>query len=278
MNPLLEYCGLPPVHILESDEDGLHENHDYLHPLHFAEPRWWNWIWDLEERAIAAGVHTDDDAFATMFEHEEPDLLAFDPLIGSTVVALVRAGAHPVSSCRGGVGHAEAYPLVAFWCPAARLPLIQKVADETGVELYGFHGEHPGLVVSHDEDIHALRRFAKKLAQRTANAARVIGSRRASGPRRSWTDNELLICLELYRRLGDNRNNHPELMRIAKLLGRSTAAIRMRLASFASLDPDNPREGLAGAGVRARVLWEIYSGNDQALQRAARDAQRCIEQ
>lgn len=267
-NPLLEYCGLPPASIYLC-EDGLHENHDFFHPGHFAEPIYWDLIWDLEERAIAAGVHEDWEAFHEMFESEDPDLICLDPLIGSTVVALARAGAIPVSSCCGREGHAEDYPLVAFWCPAARLPLIQKVADETGVELYGFDGKHPGLVVSHDDDIHVMRRFAYKLAKRTANAARVVGSRRATGPSRKWSDDELVVCLELYRRLGTIGSSHPELAAIADLLGRSKASIRMRLSNFASLDPDNPQEGLEGAGERARVLWDIYRDQPEALRRDA---------
>jgi len=265
MNPLLEYCGLPPASVFLC-EDGFHENHDFFHPGHFAEPIYWDLIWDLEERAIAAGVHEDSDAFLERFEREDPDLICLDPLIGSTVVALVRAGALPVSSCCGRDGHAEDHPLVAFWCPAERLPLIQKVAGETGVELYGFDGEHPGLVVSHDDDIQALRRFACKLAQRTAKAARVVGSRRSTGPSRNWSDDELVVCLELYRRVGTIGNRHPELVEVANLLGRSPASIRMRLANYASLDPENPQKGLDSAGPNARNVWNRYVGNDQALE------------
>ncbi len=275
MNPLLEYCGLPPEWHFRVG-DGLHENHDFFHPGHFAEPIYWDLIWDIEERAIAAGVHEDGDAFYEMFESEDPDLICLDPLIGSTVVALVRAGAMPVSSCCGSEGHAENYPLVAFWCPAKRLPLIQRIAAVSGVSLDSFDGKYPGLVVYHEDDIHVMRKFAQKLAKRTAGVRRPPKPIRARGAGQQWSVDELIVTFDFYRRAGAVPIHHPELNEIAGLLRRSPAAVRRRLLQFASLDSENPCKGLAGAGREVQQCWDAFHDCRIGLEDAAEQSWECF--
>jgi hypothetical protein len=79
--------------------------------------------------------------------------------------------------------------------------------------------------------------------------------------RRPWNRDELLIAGLLYCRIpfGRFHSSNPEIVRVAKALGRTPSALAMKLSNLASVDPtfrSSGRTGLAGASRNDRTLWE----------------------
>ena len=79
--------------------------------------------------------------------------------------------------------------------------------------------------------------------------------------RTAWTRPQLLVAFSLYCRLpfGKISSRHPEIIRISSLLGRTPAALSMKLGNIASLDPaitSTGRSGLGNASANDRTMWE----------------------
>ncbi len=84
----------------------------------------------------------------------------------------------------------------------------------------------------------------------------------------SWTRDELILALDLYKRIGLARESHPEVQELSRTLRelvplaeqvdpatfRTPSSIVLRLANFAHLDPD----GTGGVAAGARVDEEIW--------------------
>ena len=94
-----------------------------------------------------------------------------------------------------------------------------------------------------------------------------------------WTRDQLLVTFALYCRLPFGRLHHrnPEIMAVAEAIGRTPAALAMKLTNIASLDPEitsTGRRGLTGASLADRAMWnEMHSDweafaieSEQALQ------------
>jgi len=83
----------------------------------------------------------------------------------------------------------------------------------------------------------------------------------AAGKR--WTKEELLIALNVYRKLnfGQLHARNPVIIQLAEKLGRPPGSIAMKLCNFASLDPvltASGRKGLEGASSLDRELWQNF--------------------
>jgi len=83
----------------------------------------------------------------------------------------------------------------------------------------------------------------------------------AAGKR--WTKEELLIALNVYRKLnfGQLHARNPVIIQLAEKLGRPPGSIAMKLCNFASLDPvltASGRKGLEGASTLDRELWHEF--------------------
>ena len=99
-----------------------------------------------------------------------------------------------------------------------------------------------------------------------------------------WDDEELKLVLNLYIKLpfGKIHTSTPEVLEMAKLLGRTASSVAIRLANFASCDPNQQARGIqgmpAGKG-RCLPIWELYHSDPESfiyeteLQLAARRRQ-----
>ncbi len=88
--------------------------------------------------------------------------------------------------------------------------------------------------------------------------------------RRSWTRDELIAAFNLYCRLrfGQCHSRNPDVIELAELLGRTPAAVAMKLVNFASLDPAHRSRGVQGLGNAARLdrqIWDEFSQNWEEL-------------
>lgn len=85
-----------------------------------------------------------------------------------------------------------------------------------------------------------------------------------------WTREELILAFNLYLKLpfGKMHQRTPEIVALAKLLGRTPSSISMRLGNFASCDPHLQARGVGGlkGGMnQVRPIWEEFYENQEAL-------------
>ncbi len=78
--------------------------------------------------------------------------------------------------------------------------------------------------------------------------------------RRNWSRDELIIAFNLYSRIpfGTINSRNPELVELARLLGRTVGSVALKLANFARLDPALQRRGVKGLSHGARGDEEVW--------------------
>lgn len=82
-----------------------------------------------------------------------------------------------------------------------------------------------------------------------------------------WTRDQLLIALRLYMRMpfGKLHRGNPEIIALAKVIGRTPSALGMKACNFAALDPDLDRKGLSSVSQADRLIWNEFIANPEAL-------------
>ncbi|BAN34853.1 restriction endonuclease [Sulfuricella denitrificans skB26] len=81
-----------------------------------------------------------------------------------------------------------------------------------------------------------------------------------------WSKEQLKLAFHLYCQLpfGRLHSRNPEIIQLAKLIGRTPGAVAMKLVNFASLDPaitSTGRAGLGNAGSLDKEVWaEFHAG------------------
>ena len=99
-------------------------------------------------------------------------------------------------------------------------------------------------------------------------------------PRRDWTRDELIVAFNLYCRIPFGRIHirNPEVIALAKALGRTPSSVSWKLANFARLDPALKMRKIKGAshGSKAEeIVWNEFKDNWDAL---AFESQRLLAQ
>ncbi len=94
----------------------------------------------------------------------------------------------------------------------------------------------------------------------------------ASAPssRSAWTTDQLKLAFYFYCQtsFGKLHRRNPDILRLAKLLGRTPSALAMKLVNFASLDPSitaTGRKGLSGASKQDRAIWNQFHADWEGL-------------
>lgn len=85
-----------------------------------------------------------------------------------------------------------------------------------------------------------------------------------------WTDDEMIVVLDLYFKLpfGRLNRNTPEVKALAKLIGRTDNSVALRLVNYAACDPyiiETGRHGMTSGRKRCLPFWNHYSNNKEAL-------------
>jgi len=88
--------------------------------------------------------------------------------------------------------------------------------------------------------------------------------------RRAWSYDETVVALGLYFQVTFSRTNmnHPEIIRVAKILGRTPSAVAMKVINFARFDPTLRVEGIRGLAHGAKMeadVWNAYVGKMDEL-------------
>ena len=76
----------------------------------------------------------------------------------------------------------------------------------------------------------------------------------------NWTKKELLLAIKLYTELpfGKLHGRNPEIIALAKLLGRTPGSVGMKLGNLASLDESILQKGLGNASELDEEMWKTY--------------------
>lgn len=85
-----------------------------------------------------------------------------------------------------------------------------------------------------------------------------------------WTREQLKLTFHFYCQtpFGKLHSRNPEIIQLAKLIGRSPDALAMKLVNFASLDPSiisSGRSGLKGASRLDREIWDEFNADWEGL-------------
>ncbi len=85
-----------------------------------------------------------------------------------------------------------------------------------------------------------------------------------------WTNEQLKLAFHLYCQLpfGKLHSRNPEIVELAKLIGRTSSAVAMKLVNFASLDPaitSTGRSGLGNASSLDREIWDEFHADWEGL-------------
>jgi putative restriction endonuclease len=88
--------------------------------------------------------------------------------------------------------------------------------------------------------------------------------------RQKWSRKELIIAFNLYCKtpFGRIHNRNPQIIELARAIGRSPSAVSWKLANFARLDPSLQQRSLSGAlhGSKADIeVWQEFSNDWEGL-------------
>lgn len=88
--------------------------------------------------------------------------------------------------------------------------------------------------------------------------------------RKLWSREELILVFNLYLKLpfGKMHTRTPEIIEMAKLIGRTVNSIAIRLTNFAACDPyhqDRGVKGMVGEVKQCQPIWDEFFGNKELL-------------
>lgn len=91
---------------------------------------------------------------------------------------------------------------------------------------------------------------------------------------RKWTREQSILALYLYRQIpmGQIHSRNKQIEEISKLIGRTPAALAMKMCNFAHLDPIMQRQGIIGLSNGSRLdkeIWQEFSSNYYKLANEA---------
>lgn len=94
--------------------------------------------------------------------------------------------------------------------------------------------------------------------------------------RRNWSRNELILAFNLYCKtpFGRLHERNPDVIELAKLIGRTPGAVSWKLVNFASLDPALWKRGISGASHSSRVDQEVWDEFNHDWDRLAFESER----
>ncbi len=82
-----------------------------------------------------------------------------------------------------------------------------------------------------------------------------------------WTRDEHLIALRIYlgTPFGRLHGRNPEIIEVARAIGRTPNAVAMKTTQFANLDPDLDRRGLSNTSAADREVWAEFTANPEQV-------------
>lgn len=87
---------------------------------------------------------------------------------------------------------------------------------------------------------------------------------------RNWTREEEIIVFNLYCKIPFQRSskNHPDVINVAKLIGRTPSAVNMKIGNFGSFDETLKKQGISGLTNSSKLdkeIWDEFNENWDVL-------------
>jgi putative restriction endonuclease len=84
--------------------------------------------------------------------------------------------------------------------------------------------------------------------------------------RENWTKEQTIVALNLYCKIPFNKvgSSHPDIIRIAKIIGRSPNSVKMKIGNFGSFDPELKKRGIVGLGNTSKldeIVWNEFNSD-----------------
>jgi putative restriction endonuclease len=78
---------------------------------------------------------------------------------------------------------------------------------------------------------------------------------------KSWNREELILAFELYCRIPFQKTkaNNPEVVDLAKMIGRTPASVARKLGNFGAFDPALQKQKIRGLTHTSKLDWEIWN-------------------
>ena len=88
--------------------------------------------------------------------------------------------------------------------------------------------------------------------------------------RENWTREQTIVALNLYCKIPFNKVNstHTDIIRIAKIIGRTPNSVKMKIGNFGSFDLDLKKRGIVGlsnASKLDKLVWDEFNDNWESL-------------
>jgi len=85
-----------------------------------------------------------------------------------------------------------------------------------------------------------------------------------------WTKKQTIIAFNLYCKIPFQKasSNNPDIIRIAKIIGRSANSVKMKIGNFGNFDPDLKKKGIVGLSNTSKLdkeVWDEFNGNWERL-------------
>lgn len=98
-----------------------------------------------------------------------------------------------------------------------------------------------------------------------------------------WARDELILAINLYWKLefGKIHQRNPEVIKLAKLLGRTPSSIVFKLGNFGSFDPSLQERGVGGLKNTSKLdeqIWNEFFGNIQEVAYESEKLRASLEQ
>lgn len=97
---------------------------------------------------------------------------------------------------------------------------------------------------------------------------------------RLWTREEEIIVFNLYCKIPFKKSskNHPEVIKIANLIGRSPSAVNMKIGNFGSFDNNLKRQGIVGLSNASKLDEDIFNEFSADWDKLAYESELLISQ
>ena len=81
-----------------------------------------------------------------------------------------------------------------------------------------------------------------------------------------WTREQTIVALNLYCKIPFNRvsSNHPDIIRIANIIGRTPNSVKMKIGNFGNFDVELKKRGIVGLSNTSKldeVIWHEFNNN-----------------
>lgn len=95
---------------------------------------------------------------------------------------------------------------------------------------------------------------------------------------KNWTRDEEIIVFNLYCKIPFQKSskNHPEVIKIANLIGRTPSAVNMKIGNFGSFDPNLKAKGISGLTNSSKLDEQIWNEFNNNWDRLAYESEKLI--